>query len=131
MDLPLTDLAEIRALEEELQRPEVRGSPDAVRALLAEEFFEFGSSGNIYASRDAIVDRLAQETPTDNALQLTTYDYAIHPISADAVLLTYRSISKSPAGGTPRLVLRSSIWRLKEGRWQMVFHQGTVAATAS
>lgn len=131
MNLPLPDLAEIRALEEELQRPEVRRSPDAVRALLAEEFFEFGSSGVVYGSREEIVDRLAQETPADNALQLTTYDYAIHPISADAVLLTYRSMSKPPGGGAPRLVLRSSIWRLREGRWQMVFHQGTVAGTAS
>jgi hypothetical protein len=45
-------------------------------------------------------------------------------ISADAVLLTYRT-ERLADGKPPRHVLRSSIWKRTDAGWKMLFHQGT------
>jgi hypothetical protein len=46
----------------------------------------------------------------------------------EVVLVTYRSVSRDPVSGKERHALRSSIWKLIDGRWQMTFHQGTPTA---
>ena len=117
-------LAEIRALEEALHRKEVRRSRAAVEALLAGEFVEFGSSGRIYR-RHELIDSLVQEDNSNAADELRSFDYSLQGISADAVLLTYRT-SRSVGDGAERQVLRSSIWKRSETGWKMLFHQGTV-----
>jgi glyoxylase I family protein len=40
-------------------------------------------------------------------------------------LLTYRAHRGATAVRPAADSLRSSIWRLRQGHWQMVFHQGT------
>ncbi|WP_342779028.1 hypothetical protein [Methylobacterium terricola] len=50
-------------------------------------------------------------------------------ISDDAVLLTYDSES-TQGDGARRYVLRSSIWKRHDDRWQLLFHQGTVKERA-
>ncbi|UPA26774.1 DUF4440 domain-containing protein [Shinella oryzae] len=123
MTLHFPELAEIRSLEEALHRPEVRGSRDALEGLLAVGFVEFAASGTAY-NRDTIIDLLLQEDGGGND-GLTTANYALTTISDDAVLLTYDSERTQP-DGTKRHVLRSSIWKRNEHRWQMLFHQGTI-----
>ncbi|MBN9053740.1 MAG: DUF3225 domain-containing protein [Rhizobiales bacterium] len=115
-------LAEIRALEERLHRPEVRRSRQALEALLAEDFVEFGSSGTVYR-RAQIIELMAQEQPAD--VSLHAFDYALTQLGADAVLLTYRT-SRSTGAERARHVLRSSIWTRTAAGWRMTFHQGTV-----
>jgi hypothetical protein len=52
---PDTDLErQLRALEESHLRHEVRSSPESMRALLGEEFVEFGSSGRVFDRAAAI-----------------------------------------------------------------------------
>jgi hypothetical protein len=116
-------LPEIRALEEALHRSETRRSKPAVEALLAESFVEFGSSGRVY-QRHEIITLLAREETDDEAGTLLSSDYALHVLSADAVLLTYRT-RRTLADGFERTVLRSSIWQRSKCGWQMLFHQGT------
>jgi len=116
-------LEEIRSLEEALHRPEVRHSRQAVETLLAEEFVEFGASGTVY-SRATIIDLLIQEDDSDEG-SLRTWNYALTPISSDAVLLTYET-ERSYLDGSTRSVLRSSVWRHNGLKWQMLFHQGTL-----
>ena len=125
-----TRLAEIRSLEEALHRPSVRRSRDALEQLLAQGFIEFGSSGSVYR-RDELIARLVQEDDNGDEVQseLGACDYALTSISADAALLTYRTYHKE-SDGEQRLVLRSSIWKYAEGRWQMLFHQGTLTKPA-
>ncbi|MNN84440.1 hypothetical protein D3C81_2016020 [compost metagenome] len=53
--------------------------------------------------------------------------FELHPLSETAVLATYRILNEETGGAT----LRSSIWKLKDGRWQMFFHQGTPAGSPS
>ncbi|WP_445681821.1 nuclear transport factor 2 family protein [Radicibacter daui] len=117
------DIAEIRALEEALHKPEVRCSREVLEALLAEGFVEFGASGAVY-DRAQIIELLLHEG-SEAEEPLSIENYALTTISNDAVLLTYRSHRKRP-DGSQRHVLRSSIWTRAAGRWQMLFHQGTV-----
>jgi hypothetical protein len=107
-------------LLERLLHPEVRSSGDELSRLLAEEFIEFGSSGAIY-SKQQIIGSLAREQIMDWSIA----DFSVRVLTGDVVLLTYRSTRRNPATAEQWHSLRSSIWKLNDARWQMIFHQGT------
>lgn len=125
MNIPQHELEEIRLLEQKLHLPEIRRSPAVVAELLAKGFVEFGSSGTIYDDRDDLIAGLAAEKTEEAAPPIVSRDYAFRSISPDAVLVTYRSIRRAGESGPERHTLRSSIWQRIDGRWQMIFHQGT------
>ncbi|MGV1789197.1 nuclear transport factor 2 family protein [Rhizobium sp. A37_96] len=125
MEVPQREFEAIRRLEEKLHLPEIRQSPEATGNLLAEEFVEFGSSGTIYDDRNSLIASLAAEKSETPSPPIIARDYAFQSISPDAVLVTYRSIRPAAEDRPARHVLRSSIWRRIDGRWQMIFHQGT------
>jgi glyoxylase I family protein len=113
--------AELKELEELLLVPDVRKSTRLVE-LLADEFIEFGSSGRVY-TRDDLVTALKDEAPVAQ----TTSDFRVTHLAPDVALLTYRIRRHSqPAVDT----LRCSVWRRTNGKWQMLFHQGTVTPIA-
>lgn len=114
-----------RHLELELHSRETRSSRDAVSALLANGFIEFGSSGGIY-DKAVVVDALVQEARVENTALPEVHDFTVSSIAPDAVLVTYRSVRRSDGMTPERQTLRSSIWKRIDGRWQMFFHQGTV-----
>jgi hypothetical protein len=118
------DLDLIRSLEEELFKQTVRGSPEAVSMLLADNFIEFGRSGGVYR-KDEVVRSLAAETHEINAPKRTATDFKLTSLADDIVLLTYRSVRRFTDSGQEQHSLRSSIWKFIGGRWQMMFHQGT------
>ncbi|MEJ9231440.1 DUF4440 domain-containing protein [Peribacillus butanolivorans] len=102
-------------LEEALLKPEIRTSPEELSKLLKDDFFEFGSSGNVWYKRDCIGDEgIGVGT-------MTLSNFEIHQLSEDTVLTTYRIYNEIKMEHT----LRSSIWKYRNGRWQMFFHQGT------
>lgn len=112
--------ADLRLLEERLLNPVVRRDRSAVASLLAPEFVEFGSSGRVF-SRQQILDLLAGEEPY--RIELT--DFSARMLAPDLALVTWKSIRPEGPPSTGAASLRSSIWARREGRWQMVFHQGT------
>ena len=114
------DLAMFRIMEEKLHDPAVRRSARLTGELLADDFVEFGSSGSVYG-RAEIIEALGREVH-HAATPILAFDYELKRLSDDVALLTYRTTSS--AGQS----MRSSIWRRKAGRWQMIFHQGTRAA---
>ncbi len=117
----------LRDLEEQLLRPEVRSSAQRVGRLLADDFIEFGSSGRTYDKAQTI-EGLQQEVP-DPAVQILLTDFSARQLAPGVILATYRTVCRG--GGEPdQHRLRSSIWKLIDGRWQMVFHQGTPASRA-
>jgi hypothetical protein len=116
------DLGLIRSLEEELFKQPVRGSPELVTNLLADNFVEFGRSGRIYNKQEVISSLASQCAETMDALAADDFD--LKSLADDVVLLTYRSLRQG-ADGEELHSLRSSIWKFSDGRWQMVFHQGT------
>lgn len=111
--------AELMALEERLLDPAVRAVPAEVRALLAPEFVEFGASGRVF-DRDAILAMLAAEPPR---VALQARGFKARLLAPGAALTTWR-VTRDDGIET----LRSSVWQQQGGRWQMVFHQGTLAA---
>ncbi len=116
------DLNSIRALEERLFDPVVRGSPNAVATLLSDDFVEFGRSGGAYGKKE-VMKSLAAECGGKPS-ELIAYGYELKILAEDVVLLTYRTTRKLE-GAMDLHSLRSSIWKLTDGSWKMTFHQGT------
>src|SRR6516164_7874510 len=104
-------------LETSLHKSEIRRSPEAVAALLADGFIEFGSSGKIW-DKSSIVENMRKEEPRD---QIIVEDFVARELTPDVVLVTY--ISRTSTAN--QFTLRSSIWKNIATKWQMVFHQGT------
>jgi hypothetical protein len=112
----------LRQLEERLHRPDVRRSVQDVADLLADEFIEFGSSGRVF-DKQQIIEVLKHE-PT---IQRTLIEFKTSILAPGVVLATYRIVRHGASGEQPMHSLQSSIWKCIEGRWQMVFHQGTLS----
>ena len=115
MKLPDSDTAYFFELETSLHKKQVRNSSDSTAALLADVFIEFGSSGRVW-SKASIIESMRREELDQ---QITVEDFAARELAPDVVLVTY--ISKKDAGSA----LRSSIWKRLDGKWQLIFHQGT------
>jgi hypothetical protein len=105
----------LRQLEEKLLKPEIRTSKKELNNLLADNFFEFGSSGKVLYKDEGIGEGGIGE------VKMTLSDFEIHPLSEDIVLTTYRIFNE----GKKQHSLRSSIWKFRDGKWKMFFHQGT------
>ena len=112
--------AELRGYEERILDPAVRADPAQIRALLAPEFVEFGASGRVF-DREGIVATLAAEGPR-GAHQ--AHGFKLRLLAPGAALTTWR-VKRDDGIET----LRSSVWQQQGGRWLMVFHQGTLAAS--
>lgn len=112
--------AQFRELEESHLRPEVRSSPVALRSLLADDFFEIGASGRTW-NRDQVIEAVPSRDPFTASIE----QLAVQSLAPGVVLTTYRLVITS---GDARPTLRSSIWVHRDGRWQLLFHQGTPEA---
>jgi hypothetical protein len=113
---------ELRDLEESHLRPDVRSSAQAIEAILADDFVEFGSSGRVY-DRAAVIASLSGEA----AFQWRIDDFVVRALAPGVALTTYRLSAWSESESQARVTLRSSVWVHRAGRWALVFHQGTVA----
>ena len=111
MKLPDSDTAYFFELETSLHKRSV----ESAAKLLADAFIEFGSSGRVW-NKTSVVASMRREKVDQ---PITVEDFAARELAPDVVLVTY--ISKKDAGSA----LRSSIWKRHEGKWQMIFHQGT------
>jgi hypothetical protein len=111
-----TDATTVVALERRLLQPEVRAAAEQTRALLHQDFVEYGKSGRVW-DREAIVEAMAA-TPEVSG---EAVDLRPVKLAEGVVLLTYRI--PGPEGS-----VRSSIWvRGADGRWRLRFHQGTLS----
>ncbi len=111
------DLQDVIDRELRLHDPAVRSAPQVAGELLDPEFREFGASGRVW-DRASILDVMAGH---DEPPPLTD-DLVAARLADDVILLTYRT--RRPG----RVVLRSSLWRRRDGGpWRVCFHQGTVA----
>jgi len=114
------DLDEIRQLEERLLQVEVRRSEQQLSQILASTFMEIGSSGTVW-NKDQIIRNLQGEQPARRVLD----EFHAQALAPGVVLATYRVKRFAEADDLEASSLRSSIWVLRDGRWQMAFHQGT------
>ena len=109
----------LERLERSLHQLTIRKSA-VVSQLLADGFFEFGSSGRIL-TKAQILAELDAETPAE----VTVSDFKVQLLAPHIALVTYRARRHFVP---PRYALRTSIWEQRDGQWQMIFHQGTLTA---
>lgn len=109
-------------LEERLLHPEVRRSEEDLLNLLANDFVEFGSSGRIF-NRQQIIESLTHSDTVQT--QMVLKDFRAKILAPDVVLTTFYVTKHDEQREEMKNSLRSSIWKLIDCRWQMVFHQGT------
>jgi hypothetical protein len=114
MEAAMSLLQTLLELEQRLLAQATRIDAEAISQLIDDDFTEFGASGAVWCKADVV-----ESLPDQVFVQRTITEFAVKPISADTALVTYRCLTDD------NTTLRSSIWRQREGRWQMVFHQGT------
>ncbi len=107
------ELIKVVEYEKELLGDRARGNPGRVRELLHPEFTEFGSSGRIW-TRNRM---LAEIGPLQ--MRLRYEPIGADRLADDLILLRWRAVSSHSEW------LRSSIWRRHEGKWRLLFCQGT------
>lgn len=104
-------------LEERLFHPDREANRSDLIALLADDFQEFCSSGRIM-NRQQAIDALLNSTPRAATL---SYFY-VTLLAPNVALATYH------ANTLLHVSHRSSIWVERNGNWQLLFHQGTIAS---
>jgi len=102
------------SLEERLFHPEREADRSALSSLFALEYREFCTSGRVL-NRQQILDVLS----TAHARPATIHHFYVIPLSDTSALATYRATTPSEVSH------RSSLWVLRDDRWQLIFHQGT------
>ena len=124
------DLARhLSILERELLSPATRGNPARLTELLSPTFSEFGSSGRILNLATTLSSLNLESTIPQPTLTLS--DFTLLASTETWALVTYRSQRRDETGRILRSSLRSSTWVFRQGRWQMLFHQGTREPTPS
>ncbi|MDN2709585.1 nuclear transport factor 2 family protein [Janthinobacterium sp. SUN118] len=112
--------AQLLALETALQSQAVRADSARLAALLAEEFVEFGSSGNRWTRAATLAD-----LPEEQFCQRSISQFQARWLADDAAFVTYHCLRHASAALPAGASWRSSLWKWRDGRWQMAFHQGT------
>ena len=87
---------------------------DQLDKLIADDFLEFGSSGEVYTKQD-----LLEALPSEDTRKFVVNDFKIKELPKDVALVTYKAIEDGAVS------LRSSVWKKVGSKWQMTFHQGT------
>lgn len=108
-------------LETELITHSARSSAERLNELLADDFIEYGSSGGIY-DKKITMDSLTNEPSPPYKI----YDFEVVSVTDDFAQTRFKTDQVNP-GGTTIKSLRSSLWRKHDGKWQICFHQGTLA----
>lgn len=108
--------AHLLELEQKHISLEVRKSREKLAEILADDFFEIGSSGSMFNKSDCLKEGVA-------ATQMSLHNYEIYPLSSEVVLATYFIVDTTRERNT----YRSSLWKFTGGKWQLFFHQGTIS----
>ncbi|RWZ54582.1 DUF4440 domain-containing protein [Halobacillus fulvus] len=110
--------AHLYTLEATLLTTEVRKSAERLNELIADDFVEYSSTGEIY-DKVNILNRLPEEEDPG----ITMRDFEMKYLSPTSALTTFKIFIEQKQKHS----LRSSVWKFSDGRWQMTFHQGTVS----
>lgn len=106
-------------LELSLITQSTRSSTEALTALLADDFIEYGSSGLVYTKEITIASLTDGPSP-----MYEIYDFEAIALS-DSISQTRFKTRRVNLDGTELVSLRSSLWKKNGEQWQMYFHQGT------
>ncbi|AUN41736.1 DUF4440 domain-containing protein [Tsukamurella tyrosinosolvens] len=114
-------LAELRRREPVFHGPSWRSLADFDDAV-APDFWEVGASGRRYSREHvrAVTEQRIAAPPDESDWE--TSEFQVRAMGASVYLLTY-----TLAQGD-RVTRRLTVWRRRENRWTVMFHQGTVVA---
>lgn len=113
---------QIRTLEESLLHQDFSSSPEALEAIICDDFREVDPKGR-ECSRDDVISWLLQKDP---ASFWEFSEFAVHQLADNVVLATYHAkqiLPESSSSGSKHC----SIWQATnpEKTWQLTFHQST------
>ncbi|MEN8078081.1 DUF4440 domain-containing protein [Clostridioides difficile] len=111
--------------EYELLKSEVRKSSERISELLADNFIEFTSSGNVAFYQ---IGEVFQNKDDNTELNWEIKNFNIRELSNECILAMYKVIKHDEIDESKKYSLRSSIWKCFDGKWKMVFHQGTLTS---
>jgi hypothetical protein len=120
MDSDVMKYREIFNLEKLLINPKIRKSRDTIDMIVSEDFIEFESSGCVY-DKNGVINGLLGEN--ENLMKIS--EFRIRQLDNYVIQATYVISKIDEENGEIRNSLRSSIWRLIDENWQIIFHQGT------
>ncbi|RDB49832.1 DUF4440 domain-containing protein [Tsukamurella tyrosinosolvens] len=114
-------LAELRRREPVFHGPSWRSLADFDDAV-PPDFWEVGASGRRYSREHvrAVTEQRIAAPPDESDWE--TSEFQVRAMGASVYLLTY-----TLAQGD-RVTRRLTVWRRRENRWTVMFHQGTVVA---
>jgi len=112
----------IYTLETSLLKPEIRYSAKDLDMLLADDFMEFGSTGEIY-DKKIILENLPRDSRTSR-VKFSVSDFQVKELSDNIVLATFKT-DKILSDKSHIVSLRTSIWTKTKNGSQKIFHQGT------
>lgn len=104
-------------LEERLLHPDREPDRSVLIPMFADEYKEFCTSGRIY-NRQQTIDILLTSAPRP----ATILHFYTTQLAEGVVLATYRATTSVTSSH------RSSLWIFRDQRWQLFFHQGTIAS---
>ncbi|HEX4676510.1 MAG TPA: DUF4440 domain-containing protein [Steroidobacteraceae bacterium] len=116
-------LAELRQREPIFHRPEFGTTRAELEAMVDDDFWEVGASGRRY-TRKSTLEVLEKRIRTPDEELWETTDFRCQELAAEIYLLTYTLRQGE------RITRRSTIWRRSTDGWKIVFHQGTIVASA-
>lgn len=113
-------LEELRRLEPIFHTAEFGQTAAAFDLRMAPEYWEVGASGRRY-DRAFILEFLAQNPPVDAGIAgWICSEFGLRALGLATFLLTYTLRQRE------RITRRATIWEKADGRWRIVFHQGTI-----
>lgn len=119
---------EILRLENDLLSSEIRKSSEKINEILDDEFVEYTSSGKEYHYKKGDV---FQGKEDDSELDWEITNFKIKELSEECILATYKVVKNNEIDESKKYSLRSSIWKCFDGKWKMIFHQGTLCGRFS
>lgn len=105
---------------------QVRGDRKHADALVAGDFEEFGTAGQVLSRAET----LARLGAADFEAPIVE-DFQCRKLSARVVLVTYRAVRTDAETGERQTTLCSSVWSKRAKSWVLRFHQGTRANAAA
>lgn len=108
------------ALEAELQRPDVRKSVENLNELISDDFKEITSSGTITNKQDCFVN-----LPAAPEIKFVMTDFSARELAPELVQTFFKTEKTVVDTGKVSYSARNSIWKNEDGKWKMIFHQGT------
>ncbi len=118
-------LAELRSREPIFHRSEHGTDRAAFEGMTAPDYWEVGASGRIY-DRATVLAELERRYADPNYVPMEgmeVSDFSCRAAGGNTWLATYHLRQGE------RDTRRASVWRQVDGRWVLVYHQGTVIST--